>query len=222
MEKLQEGLLRMAEASKKTKEPEQAVEVPTANMFLNAKHLLKPVNRGESLNTPEKQRLPTVKRAESDNIKRLEPFDKRGDRKVSKGSTMTNNFESDEDRPEKQGISLSPMFPRKDASANKTTLPVPNVKPTRPLPSETPNKRAGIPKPGTSETSAPPVPRASPFRNPKEEANSKGLYLTPLTSRLLPACLPNCLPARLPACPTACLLPVWLPAFCLTACLLHV
>lgn len=168
MEKLQAGLARMAEASRKSRDPEPAGDVLSSSMFLNAKSQLKPVNRVESLKTPESPRTPTVKRAESDNTTRLAPFDKKGDRKISKISEVTNRFESDEEQPEKPGISLSPMFPRKDSSGNRNLPPVANVKPNRAVP---------IPKPETNETLAPSVPRVSPFRNFKDEANAKGLCL---------------------------------------------
>lgn len=168
VEKLQAGLARMAEASRKTREPEQAVDVLSGSAFLNAKSQLKPVNRVESLKTPETPRMPTVKRAESDNTARLAPFDKKGDRKISKISEVTSRFESEEQLPEKPGINLSPMFPRKDSNGNRNMPPVANVKPTRAVP---------VPKPDTNETFAPQVPRVSPFRNFKDEANAKGLCL---------------------------------------------
>lgn len=173
VEKLQAELARMA-SKKPPKEPEEDAEVESGNMFLNAKSLLKPVNRVESLNTPEKPKMPTVKRAESDNPKRMEPIEKKFDRKISKISEMKDTYESDEGQPEKQGVNLSPMFPRKDPSGNRNIPPVANVKPTRAVPLEPPIKKVP-PKPETIE--APPAPRASPFRNFKDEANSRGLCL---------------------------------------------
>jgi hypothetical protein len=175
VEKLQAELARMA--SRKPREPEQTADVPSGNMFLNAKSQLKSVNRVESLNTPEKQRLPTVKRAESENIKRLEPADKRGDRKVSKISDMTSNFESDEGEPEKRGMSASPMLPKKNFGGNRNAVqPASAIEPSRPVASLTPFKKvAAVPKPEPSESLAPPLPRPNQFRSPREESNYKGL-----------------------------------------------